>query len=489
LHRLPRRPRHRATDFDSLVEQAGFCTPDELAAEQRQQAAEDALLAEGAHDEGNAQCVLLRHHNRFAYNNQFGWLQNTGTHWTSDGAEAALERAIVETLKARVHAALDSGEPGKHEIVQKCIPEARKVKGAKALLQSLVYVPPTAFDNEPDLLNCLNGIADLRTGERLPHSERYRFTYCINVAYHPDADSTAWTDYLGAAVGSAETVDWLQTAVGYSLTGHTNEEVLFYLYGPPRSGKGIFTETLLALLGSPLAKEVHFGTFTAQRTGDSQNFDLAPLKPCRFVAASESNQYERFNEAKLKALTGGNEVYCAHKHRTHFNYRPMFKIWLASNHPVNADPDDEAVWCRLRVIGFPFSQNGREDKSLKRRMRSPAVLEGVLAWAVRGAVRWYAMGSAGLPELEASRRLKNQQRGDLDKVQEWIDECCTRDDEAFLPSSVLYPSYETWCKNNGVEPKKIRGFGASLKSKGYVDAREYVEGGKQVRGFKGLRMI
>jgi hypothetical protein len=55
---------------------------------------------------------------------------------------------------------------------------------------------------------------------------------------------------------------------------------------------------LLALLGGTLAKEVNFGTFTAQRTGDSQNFDLAPLKPCRMVMASESNAYERFNEAK-----------------------------------------------------------------------------------------------------------------------------------------------------------------------------------------------
>lgn len=113
-------------------------------------------------------------------------------------------------------------------------------------------------------------------------------------------------------------MDWLQMAVGYSLTGHTREEVLFYLYGPPRSGKGTLTEMILALLGSPLAKEVNFATFTAQRSGDSQNFDLAPLKPCRTVLASESNAYERFNKAKVKMLTGGNEVYCAFKHQTHF---------------------------------------------------------------------------------------------------------------------------------------------------------------------------
>lgn len=160
---------------------------------------------------------------------------------------------------------------------------------------------------------------DLRTGELSPHTPAQRFTHCTTVEYIPQSDTSALRSWLaGAVAGGMETVDWLQMAVGYSLTGHTREEVLFYLYGPPRSGKGTLTEMILALLGSPLAKEVNFATFTAQRSGDSQNFDLAPLKPCRTVLASESNAYERFNKAKVKMLTGGNEVYCAFKHQTHF---------------------------------------------------------------------------------------------------------------------------------------------------------------------------
>jgi hypothetical protein len=43
---------------------------------------------------------------------------------------------------------------------------------------------------------------------------------------------------------------YLQEALGYSITGHTSEECLFYIYGPPRSGKGTMWETFLALLSS-----------------------------------------------------------------------------------------------------------------------------------------------------------------------------------------------------------------------------------------------
>ena len=101
----------------------------------------------------------------------------------------------------------------------------------------------------------------------------------------------------------------------------------------------------------------------------------------------------------------------------------------------------------------------RENKRLKERMRTPAALEGVLAWAVQGAVQWYALGGAGLPELESSARLKQQQRGELDNVAAWVEECCNLGDHHFTPSSDLYSSYAQWCKDNGVPPaaKRLHG--------------------------------
>lgn len=467
-----------------LMLNGNFFTPEDVKNEQREKAVQDALLKEGAHDEGNAQCVHLRHKEKFLHSESLGWLAHTGTHWSMDEAEAAVERAITDTLIARLNLAVKAELS--EDRIRKFIPNSGRVQGAKSQMRSLVSVAPERFDIEPDYLNCKNGIVDLRTGELFGHSTAQRFMHCTLVDYLPRTDHSLWSNWLTDAVG-APMADWLQMAVGYSLTGHTREEVLFYLYGPPRSGKGTFTETLLGLLGVPLAKEVSFSMFLAQRTGDSQNFDLAPLKPCRFLAASESNSYERFNEAKIKALTGGNEVYCAFKHRNHFNYRPQFKIWLSSNHPINADPDDEAVWGRLRVIEFPHSHLGNEDKSLKHTMRSPEALQGVLAWAIAGAQRWYKLGNAGLPEIEGSAKTKNIHRSELDNVQAWLEECCSLAD-VFYAYSSLYNSYELWCKSNGVEPKKQKGFSQSLLHKGFI-SKSARSDGKVVKGFQGLRLL
>jgi putative DNA primase/helicase len=445
-----------------------------------------ALLYESISDEGNARCTQQRYAGRFLYTDALGWLCYTGTHWTPKGAEAAVQRAIVETLTQRIQAAIRSDAPEKHDkLIKFCAPNRQRVQGAMYLLQSLADTDLEAFDTDPDRLNCANGVIDLHTGILLPHDPAQRFTQCTRIAYRPEADAEPFLQWLCATVqGGQETVNWLQMAIGYSLTGHTREEVLFYLYGPPRSGKGTLTEMLLAMLGAPLVKEVNFSTFTAPRSGDSQNFDLAPLKPCRLVLASESNQYERFNEAKVKALTGGNEIYCAFKHRSHFNYRPQFKIWLSSNQPVNADPNDDAVWGRLRIIEFPHSYLGQEDKSLKAAMKSPPVLEGMLAWAVQGAVQWYRLGAGGLQELACSTRIKTEQRAELDTVQAWIEECCVLGEQYFTPNRALYPSYRLWCEVTGIEPKKQKGLTQSLERKGLRKHRTERE-----RGMLGLKIV
>lgn len=305
-----------------------------------------------------------------------------------------------------------------------------------------------------------------------------------------------WRQFLTDVVGGGpEVIEYLQLAVGYSLTGYTREECLFYIYGPTRSGKGTFTETLLAILPKPLAMEVDFTTFTADRSADTQNFDLAPLKPARLIIASESNKYQSLNSGKIKSLTGGNEVYCALKRRDHFSYRPQYKMWLVSNHPVNADVDDDALWYRIRVLEFPNSFADKEDTSLKLRMKAPDNLRGVFAWAVEGTKRWFALGPHGLgphtpdPVLAATR----QQRSELDFVQAWIDECCEYAPTWWSSNEEIYRSYRNWCTDNGVDAKKVRTFVLSLKAKGFLIAiqRKFTtsSGATTKRGVVGLRVL
>lgn len=453
---------------------------------------EEKIASFTADDQGHADTVFYLYRPYIAYTEAYGWMIWNGTHFTP--SVQRINSLIVSVLRRRHQAAvhLERTELAK---VSKAM--AGTVSACRSLLENLAVVDVSEFDAEPDLINTASGIVNLRTKKLLPHDPVYKFTWCSPVRYNPATLATCgelWLAFMNATVDSPEMVDYLQEALGYSITGHISEEALFYIFGPPRAGKGTLSETLLAIFPRPIASEVDFNTFTAKREGDNQNFDLAPMKSSRLVFASESNKYQSLNPAKIKALTGGNLVSCAFKYGQHFSYRPQYAIWLSSNHEVNADSDDEAVWNRVKVVSFPYSRLGQEDKTLKWRMQEPENLEAVLAWLVEGAYLWYQHAGRGLNTPEAVKELTQAQRNLQDSVGVWLKECCALEPTEWTENSKIMASYEKWCEMNGHEAKKAKGLAQSLAAHGLetgVNKRVTDENLKQkmVRGVRGLVIL
>lgn len=432
------------------------------------------------HDAGNAQMVNLLYPGQFAYCSALGWLQHTGTHWQGDHAEFGVNQAITEMLITRRMAAVKAE---REDVVKGTVPSEPHKNNIKGMYRDLVVKSLGEFDSDPNVLNCANGVVDLRSGELVAHGPSNRFTYCVQTPYNPLADVTEWIAFLNDTVGDyGEIADWLQMAFGYSVSGLTREECLFYICGPTRSGKGTFTNAALTLLGQPLARGVDFNTFTRARE-DGQNFDLASLRTARLISASESGRYASLNEAVVKNITGNDPIIAAYKHRDQFTYTPQFKIWMSSNHPVKGDVDDDAFWGRLRVIRFPNSHLDDEDKGLKWRMSGPNVLPGLLAWAIEGARRWYA-SRQGLITPVTVRAATKQQRAELDHVQQWLDACTVKREEAIVTMGNLYQSYCDWCADM-YTPMATAILGRSLVAKGYEPTLKK-DKGKVYRVYKGL---
>lgn len=125
-------------------------------------------------DEGNAECVYRLFGKRIAYNSAFGWMFFHTTHWLlGDEAEARLERAIVEVLTCRHAQALKVQD---YDLAKRTTRIAARLHGVKTFLKSKVTISVTRFDHERHLLNCLNGVLDLRSGQIVSHETNY-FTY------------------------------------------------------------------------------------------------------------------------------------------------------------------------------------------------------------------------------------------------------------------------------------------------------------------------
>jgi len=177
-----------------------------------------------------------------------------------------------------------------------------------------------------------------------------------------------------------------------------------------------------------------------------------------------------------------------------FTYRPQYGVVLSSNHEVNGDPDDVALWGRLRIIPFLKSYLGNEDKTLKFRLKEPAVAESIMAWYVEGAYRWYQQQGRGLQAPKIVTDLTEQQRNAQDSVGLWIEECCELKKGEWTENNKVRISYENWCQENGYEPKKAKGFAQSLTAHNLeVGVRKWIHqavGSKiYMRGVQGLKLI
>jgi len=126
-------------------------------------------------------------------------------------------------------------------------------------------------------------------------------------------------------------------------------------------------------------------TLLANRYGDGIPNDVAALKGARFVSASETDEGKRLAEAKIKALTGGDELPARFMRGEFFTFRPQFKLWLATNHKPEVRGTDHGIWDRIRMIPFAVRiADGEVDRKLSQKLRQE--LPGVLAWAVRGCL-------------------------------------------------------------------------------------------------------
>ena len=310
-------------------------------------------------DSGNAERILARHGQDIRYcHPQKTWYIYDGVRWCPDrrGQMMHIAKCIARALYEEAAEIVDDDErKACANFARKCESTDRK-KAALVSVQSEPGIPtvPEEFDADPFLLNCLSGTVDLRTGEQRSHCRADLITRLCPVQYDPAARSAVWDRFLEQATGANREVgQFLQRAIGYSLTGATTEEVLFFVHGPGGSGKSTFLEAIKAVLGE-YGKSADFETFISRRDAGNIRNDIAELAGRRFVVSIEVDEGKKLAEGLVKLLTGGDTVRARFLYQEAFDYVPQFKLWLAANHAPKVKHDDSAMW--RRILRIPFDQ-------------------------------------------------------------------------------------------------------------------------------------
>jgi P4 family phage/plasmid primase-like protien len=424
---------------------------------------------------GDAECFADLYQDQVRFDHRRGrWLLSDEASgiWMPDPVER-LTQMTVEMMRTRQYQSLKLKDDEKKKAIAWTIRgESRfRLKNALDLARS---VPPIAdsgehWDEDPFLLGVQNGVIDLRTGHWRKATAADRVTMRVQVAYDPNATCPLWLNTLAEIFAPADDlfkveysykmINFVQRAVGYSITGDCREECCFFAWGGGRNGKGTVMNTLALLFGD-YTDDMPYSTLEKSDRGSGIPNDVAKLAGKRFITCSEVNEFN-LNENRIKALTGRDPITARFLHREFFTFIPVCKIWIATNNKPQIAGQDDGIWSRIHLIPFvqQFDET-RANKQLKDQLREE--LPGILNWIVDGTLKWLR---DGLNPPDTVKKATAAYRDESNPITPFIESRCVVDKNLKMQVRPAFDEYEGFCNATGVERRlsSIRFFEAMEK--------------------------
>ena len=414
---------------------------------------------------------------RFCYTDK-KWLYYYEGKWYTDNIGYIRQLADSATMLQEQERILYAHDEEMLKAFDRHLKKSRSFAGKTNMIREAEHYAPILqqnLDRNKAVIGAKNGIIDLKTGELLPHDREAYLTKQCPVIYNPDApEPKLWLQFLSDIFGGDPyMLDYIQKCVGYSLTGSTSEQCAFFLFGTGRNGKSTFLEIVRGILGDYATNIQPQTIMVNPKSGNAPSSDIARLKGARLVTSVEPNEGMRLDEGLLKQLTGDDVVTARKMFSEEFEFKPEFKLWMATNHKPLIRGTDTGIWRRIHLIPFEVQiPIDKVDKKLKYKLVKES--EGILKWAVQGCIRWQNEGLT-MPQkvLDAVREYQHE----MDVISTFMDACCIGEGE--VKASRLYAVYAKWAEEHNEYVMSSTKFGTELKRKGIVkknmpDGRYYV---------------
>lgn len=413
---------------------------------------EEKMRAYTFDDMGNAERFvdLFGENVRYCYTEKKWYFYNS-MRWSVDNLGVILRMAdkCVEAMKAEAKLYLQADEESGGDMAkafEKHMKSSRSNKSKKAMLNEIEHhlpILPIQMDRYKMALNTPSGIINLKNGDVKAHNPEYYFTKITSVDCAEAADCPRWLAFLDDIfAGDKDLIRYIQKAVGYSLTGSTAEQCAFFLYGTGRNGKSTFIDVIRDVFGDYAANIQPETIMVKSSQSNAINSDIARLKGARLVTSVEPNEGVRLNEGLLKQLTGDDTVTARKLYSEEFEFKPEFKLWMATNHKPIIRGTDTGIWRRIHMIPFNVQiPEDKVDKNLTHKLK--AEMTGIFKWCIDGCLMWQR---EGLQMPAAVLKSVREYRREMDVISAFIEDKCTL--EGTVQASMLYAAYASWADSN-----------------------------------------
>lgn len=322
------------------------------------------------------------------------------------------------------------------------------------------------FDAHPLELNTPGGIVDLQTGTLHASNPERLHTKTTSVT-PKDMPTPKWDKFLDDTFNkNAEIIAYMRDLLGYAATGVIRNHILPFFYGAGGNGKSVLTDVVMHLLGD-YAGSAPAGFLMAKNVNQHET-EIARLDGLRFVVSSEINPSDRFDEAKVKLLTGGDQLTARRMREDHYDFRPTHKLFLMGNHQPRVSAGGPSFWRRLRLIGFT-NQVRKED--MIDNLTDQLIEEegpGILHWITTGAAN---MLTNGLTEPDSVIQASQEYAEEEDSLARFVTEHLKLGGGPAIrvPQADVKRRYKQWCDEQAEKPMSGHMFTRELKKRFEID--------------------
>ena len=363
------------------------------------------------------------------------------------------------------------------------------------VMRCLLIVYKWQEKSPKDMLPFINGVLDVATGELLPHSPGYRFTWQLPREHNPKATdwSTIDTFLNHLSAGNPAIKDLLLCYCNAVIKGRSDLQKFLHLIGLGGTGKGTFSRLLVALVGK---QNVHSTTL---EDWCSNRFEGANAYHKRLVLFPDEDK-QTGKLGKFLSLTGEDDIRAEDKGKKAFLYRYDGMVLVLSNLPIFMGESVSRV--KRRVIPVPCNNAVPVAKRCNLEEDFKPELGAFTNYILSLEDDHVTRVILGLNEIPECTLEFWENRMRVDSIAAWVNQHIIADPLAVTPIgsdrnegqdgsiiTTLFGSYNRYCHQSGSSPKNRNNFSPDLielchSVLGWKIERQVSKTGKSIRGLR-----
>jgi putative DNA primase/helicase len=362
-----------------------------------------------------------------------------------------------------------------------------KSKEILETIKNILCVKTAGLDlnTNPEIINCKNGLLDVKTMKLLPHTHEMIYLYQINANYDPEAKCPSFMKFLEETIVGKnfktdnELIKIIQQFIGYCFYTAIPFHKALILYGQGSNGKSKLISVICKLL------EGFVSCVNFEIIGDDK-FATSDLAGKLLNVSSEISMYAKLKDGDIKSIIAGDPIRGQRKHERAFEFRPFAKHIISTNNlPATADRSF-GFFRRFEII--PFRQTFLTEKEIEEltkidseeknnfKVMDPFLeeklikeLDGIFLWAVQGLKELLEKSSFSfseqVEEMKGVFKIRSKSVETFTEI--YFSESAS--DDILLQEA--YRKYILYCQQYAIPPLSNRKFSNTLKNLGYIVER------------------